>query len=578
MITVVMSVFSITAHSADGDDIFDLPRYKIIDNKSVNMSTNRVFNSFTDVSIGGAMGLSHSVNNALYKTVTSSYIGAIKRTWDLDRGNYRIDINGYVNAIFDDNYQPIDDLANTLDYVQGTGYILALRDGTEITFSSDTRLKDLPKDNQNEQRISILQKIVKPNGFTIYVEGGLRTNTGYQIRNESESDSTATTSLYLEKYRIAINNAVEYCAPTLVNCDLVNDWPTSTTKLTSLGGDYTEYNVATTDALGRTNIHHYKKSSNTDGLFFVSAITDFTGVTTDYTYRPYVVGQYPPVTKVELTSAKRGNDTTIYCITCVTTTNNNSTVVTAEGYQAIDYVNSQHTNTGGPTTVRAWDKDVELEAARRYTMKKVTNHLGGTEVTFGYDLRDNLTFRHQNKIGESATLSEQAYYPLDCDIPSINPKTCNKPLWTKDAMGKQTDYTYHFESGQVATVTLPANEHNIRPQTRYSYTQKAAKYKINSDVKTNSPDKIWLLRTKKSCINSNYNGTACEKNDQVTTTYDYSSSNLLLESKQVSGKVDNILTTLRTCYRYDIYSNKIGETKPKAFYGRYVPYCPAQGF
>jgi YD repeat-containing protein len=65
------------------------------------------------------------------------------------------------------------------------------------------------------------------------------------------------------------------------------------------------------------------------------------------------------------------------------------------------------------------------------------------------------------------------------------------------------------------------------------------------------------------CHDSNYAGpaasAACSGGDEVATRYQYNHDNLLLTS--VATTVGN--KTLRTCYRYDDYGNKIGETQPK---------------
>jgi YD repeat-containing protein len=170
-------------------------------------------------------------------------------------------------------------------------------------------------------------------------------------------------------------------------------------------------------------------------------------------------------------------------------------------------------------------------------------------------LRGNLT-----KMIKGQQIMEAGYLPtLNC----TNPKTCNKPLWTKDPKGNQTDYTYHEPSGQVATVTSPANAQGIRAQTRYGYEQKFANYfQDTSGVKKISPTGIWLKTSEKTCTKTATTGDACSGGpaDEVVTRYEYNSDNLFLTGMTVTADG----TTRRTCYQYDIYGNRISETKPKA--------------
>jgi YD repeat-containing protein len=61
------------------------------------------------------------------------------------------------------------------------------------------------------------------------------------------------------------------------------------------------------------------------------------------------------------------------------------------------------------------------------------------------------------------------------------------------------------------------------------------------------------------------NGVCTGVNDEVVTRYEYNSDNLFLTGVTVTA-VDgnNTVITKRTCYQYDQYGNKIGETEPKA--------------
>jgi YD repeat-containing protein len=105
----------------------------------------------------------------------------------------------------------------------------------------------------------------------------------------------------------------------------------------------------------------------------------------------------------------------------------------------------------------------------------------------------------------------------------------------------------------------------IRPQTRYSYTQRYAWISNGSGGYVQAATPVWLLTAESSCRTSAWNGTACTvANDEVVTTYDYGPNsgpnNLLLRGKVVTANG----ISRRTCFAYDGQGNRIAETKPRA--------------
>ncbi len=172
--------------------------------------------------------------------------------------------------------------------------------------------------------------------------------------------------------------------------------------------------------------------------------------------------------------------------------------------------------------------------------------------------------------GSRATSSFAIYNYSACpsNTQSCNEFTCNKPVWTKDGLGNQTDYTYHEQSGQTATVTGPADKGGVRPQTRSKYSELYAYYYWENATTISSAEfPLWLLTEQSSCISSNGTNTGCAAaNDEIVITYDYgpqngTANNLLLRGKRVTHPADG---SRLTCYEYDIYGNLIGETSPKA--------------
>jgi hypothetical protein len=182
----------------------------------------------------------------------------------------------------------------------------------------------------------------------------------------------------------------------------------------------------------------------------------------------------------------------------------------------------------------------------------------------------------QTLTDQATGVQEAGDYPASCinPTPDRNRKTCNKPAWTKNN-GEFTNYTYHQLSGQIETVTLPADKNGKRAQTRYEYMPLQASYLSASGTTTGTP--IYLKTAEKYCMNGNFTGTgngnsvftgACElgASDEVVTRYEYDTTkNLHLRGKTVTAvNTAGVLTVKRTCYQYDIYNNLIGETQPKA--------------
>lgn len=187
----------------------------------------------------------------------------------------------------------------------------------------------------------------------------------------------------------------------------------------------------------------------------------------------------------------------------------------------------------------------------------------GNKTIATFDARGNATdIAITPKPGTGAVLHVTAGFPTTCTAY----RTCNQPLWTKDAMGNQTDYTYDNAHGGITSVTGPAVS-GIRPQVRYAYVQRYA-WVLNAAgayVQASSP--IWLLDYESSCKASAATGNPaapCAGGDEVRTTFDYGPNsgpnNLFLRGKVTTA--DGI--SLRTCYLNDKWGRKIAETAPRA--------------
>lgn len=159
---------------------------------------------------------------------------------------------------------------------------------------------------------------------------------------------------------------------------------------------------------------------------------------------------------------------------------------------------------------------------------------------------------------------------------AVSEKLCNKPLTQVDGRGNQTDYTYSAAHGGVLTMTLPAGDNGIRPQTRYEYAQRYAQVKNSSGTYVNASSPIWVKTRERFCKTTAASGQSCQGGaaDEVITDFDYgptsdAPNNLLLIGVAVTA--DGV--TRRTCYGYDANGRKISETQPNAN----LASCPVSG-
>ncbi|MGV2871271.1 hypothetical protein [Colwellia sp. E150_009] len=499
------------------------------------------------------------------------------------------------------SYEALGDTRETLEVSDDREYLIwTLSDGTIVRFIRDAY--------DNARSNGALSDITYPNGYKITRHGSrsVTTNTGFQLKYDYIDDSRpldpakngaigagipAESALqwseHNPKYIVGINNAIEYCSiESSEPCTLTNTWPKAT--FTWPGGMPRAFHIGQSvftvnDALARSTELHYEAHD-----LVLSDLDDPTSINESVSFEPgdkimpRLVG-IKPATSAVLSSTYKYRNKFSYSATggvsygwlitelgeVVSATNERGTgaysldlpigqggpLKNSLSWKGSFYVTRDVTY---PTSLyeiyKSGDGIFKFEDNYRNFVEKVSSN-SGPQKNYSYDLRGNLEYITMQKDKPEET-QIQALYPVTCD----NTKVCNKPKWIKNALKKQTDYTYHPESGQVETVTSPANKQGITPQTRYTYTEKFATYKINSNTAETSPDGIWLLTAQKHCQNSNYIEGVCEGSDEVVISYEYGTSNLLLKGKSISadGK------TLRTCYDHDIYGNKIGETKPKA--------------
>jgi hypothetical protein len=250
------------------------PKIQTVDKFKVNVATGQVSQSLDTISIGGAMGLSHSISihanelNFLHNfgyadkywaetrvvqlsTAQGYLIPTVFRLSDFaDSADFRVVSQGQFVPTFHSlappyTYVPVGDERHSL---------VSNNDELAWTKPDGTVVKFMRAANATAGATGLMKEIVYPNGFTISIDvlgmQSVRTNTGFQLKYLYEADhrpldkpenpsltqapppnQTSSQSGWSNRnprYIKGINNAVEYCAPAASSCSLTNSWPTVT--------------------------------------------------------------------------------------------------------------------------------------------------------------------------------------------------------------------------------------------------------------------------------------------------------------------------------------------------------------
>ncbi len=612
---------------------FAPPSQSFTDEFFVNLISGQVSPTLSTVSIGGDLGLSHSI--AIYANdfdgdngYTDKFTGFIR---SVEVGeNILVDPNTVcqyfsvmrahspvATADFKvmrkvDNkvacypgvdlsggyyYEPLGDVRHKLEIINnGTKLKWTTENGTEIFFERAANISD----GRAEGRI---EKIIYPNGLTVTIgPSRVTTNTGYQLKYIHEGSAWYKVPRYIK----AINNAVEPCSTALNDaCNhLEHDWPTaefiwpSNMPMTMMSGE----NIFKVIGPGGEETH-YKYAAHDLSLQGELGEQVFVGSPVNRKISPRLVGIKPAYSdefvyqyqyknnfmldKIEtdlgsgiraeynwwnlkgeagiITKAFGPAGSAVYSIAKESGQNFYSQSVRS-GRETVTVETNMHIP-GSPNSSRISNKGAFGYLLGYSGFINQFRPVGGS-VQYEYEYSRHNVIR----IGAQDLNSGLIYKLGEIEYPpsgSCNPKTCNKPIWTSDAKGAKTHYTYHAQSGQVESITYPADRKGVAPQTRYTYEQKYATYYRDGESSLSRAETpIWLLTKESYCRTSastanTPEGTCTKVGDEVVTTYDYGpesgANNLHLRSITITadGKAR------KTCFAYDIYGNKIGETHPQ---------------
>ncbi|WP_371394206.1 RHS repeat domain-containing protein [Glycocaulis abyssi] len=368
-----------------------------------------------------------------------------------------------------------------------------------------------------EQIASWPEPVIIP--YTYFRLQSVTTNRGYQLHVHYQRDShpggnlTQTMPEWWNATGVTLFNLTQdYCEPTAAfsSCSFSQTWP----ELTFQNVSSTERTY--TDTLGR--VTRITRAGNGN----VTRIRH-PGSTSDDVIISYASGRVSSVNQNGLVTSYTYADAGGQRTTTMTSPLGHTQVVVSNLSTGLPV---SSTNGTGHTTSFLHDSHGRVT---RVTYPE------GNQVRYTYDARGNVT--EVRRVAKPSTgladLVTSAGYPSSCS----NPVICNRPLWTEDAAGNRTDYTYNTTHGGVLTVTAPApSGSGARPQTRYTYASLYAFYKNSTGNIAQAPSPVWHL-TQVSTCSSGTSPSCVGTANETRTTISYGSAGVANNRLPVSTTV-----------------------------------------
>lgn len=436
------------SNQALAQSIYDIPSSSVqlsLDNYGVDLATGALNLSITDASIGAATsGLTHK----RYWLGSNAWRDQFDSTLTLKAGKVTI-ANGGDSRTFTTSgatYAPDQGDGSSLSF-SGSSYTYTARDGTVTIF-------DLKDDTAQYFATSVK----RPTGETLTLSytrasvfvappsprpGGtqqvnllrlnsVESNNGYRLTYKYSSSVIAME--WLTKIGVSVENVKRgtgilagssYSQPSISGA--------RTLSISDMAGRSTAYSI---DSSGRITSITYPGSSSADVSFAydaggrVSSVTD-RGGPSSYTY------------------SDSGNIRT----TKVTDPNSRVSSFTFN-ISTLKMLSS--TNPVGQSSSFQYDS---YGRATRLTSPE------GNATQYTYDARGNVT--ETRVIAKAGSGISDAV--TSAAFPCSSAATCDKPQWTRDARGNQTDYSYDSASGNITSIILPADAAGIRATTAFGY-------------------------------------------------------------------------------------------------------------
>ncbi len=536
------------------------PTRTVVDENGVDLATGTLVGSSKSISIGSAAFAdtwNGSVNETTFTNLVLTRLSDTIVFVDGQSIRFMLDIN--------EVYQP--ELANGAT-LTADGSVYTAPNGTKYEFVlPDTGTEVWGPVNQSAtvgQSWARLTKITSPSGETqtwnyksASVSTGcepippygmvgpncvvtnyerpqsITTNTGAMLKASYASQTPGSDFNKLTSVT-AINRSVDYCDPLADQCSaLTQTWPTLSIALTTdnTGLVSKVYSTPSAEFLvrlgqnGATEVNDDRVGNPTltvtrypDGKIY-QVIHD--GITTTYTYTQ--VGD-----QMTITRTKPNNMVDTYVVTLGTTRLDSKT----------DELQR--------TTSFEYDSEDRLYK---------TIYPEGDQFVLTYDPLGRVTeTRRKPKPGSSlADIVGTAQYVTNCTVETL--KYCMRPVWTKDALLNQTDYTYSADHGEPTRIQFPAPASGQpRPEINYGYTSLYAKVRDATGQLVNADSPVWKLTSVTRCATApTCTGSANETKTQIA--YDTLGGGLNLLPTQVLVTSGDGSISSTSSYAYDASDN-----------------------
>ncbi|TDF34394.1 hypothetical protein EYS14_24775 [Alteromonadaceae bacterium M269] len=613
ILTQFLSTSSVAQTNVGGPGGFVMPQAEVTDEAGVNLLTGSWGHTISQLSIGPLDYSRRLMGYLGNDTPNGGYIQAShRRILQIGSNTYPAGTKRYFNIVMDagpsvtfhmpsgipnNNTVFTEEIrqGHELRYLNGN-YILTLSDGTVAHFNGSLKTDKIPSfpegPGDGVAREAHLTSITFPDGSSrtyTYYHGrttistvdidptnrpgcgnmpcplevrhhpnlryteikSVQSNDGYQLKFGSNNEGVTHTDVR------AINNAIEYCDPNSSNCVVSSNWRRAFQALNANGDAYNIQSVRS----GRRNeiiTHTFTNHENGRTVVFNDAKFGHPGAGPSRQFGA------PPVDSVTV-RGHRYTYTDSYEFGNITTgTKYYKTITVAYPGGGTRSVRSEAHN-----NLIQQDTDA-LGNVTRYTYTPQNqvasiSYPNGSSTFYRYDSRGNVTEVRQRPTNRTHTdLVQRAAYPSSCT--SSNRKVCNQPIWTTDAKGARTDYTYDARHGGVLTITKPAATNGQRPRTTYTYAQYRARVRTNSGIVNASP--IWKVSRVSECSTA----TTCAGSvNETVTEYQYDlNKNLTQTAKTIRSGNNSVSSTER--YTYDNYGNltaidgPLSGTSDKSFY------------
>jgi RHS repeat-associated protein len=546
------------------------PFVQAVDDNGVDLASGALTLSDAQVSIGpqGPGGLSRTFSRYVLGDNNSGGISALAGAYTVSFGpaSDLFTLSGGVFTV-------VGASGATLTFDGASLYTYTTHDGVVVMYSTALTPSAAAASN-----VASLQSVTYPNGVKIsyyyrlisdattpwWRPTSIVSSLGYMLKYEYFSDTAGTVQVNQLQKVTAINLAVDYCDPSADHCaSLTQTWPAVSFALptTSGAGVTLQSHMAATNALTYTTQYDGIGGSLFPGqpdpqqqyVILTTTITRPSGGTVSYTTGSQSTGNQNRIVSV----ARGGAAVATYSYTTFGLNNPALSSVTVSGangqmrtvnFQAVaSYLGNPIYKITSENDAQSNTKSYGHDGNGRLT--SITYPEGNSEQ-YIYDARGNVT--QKTLVPKSGSGLANIVLLAGYDATCANPVTCNKPNWTKDAAGNQTDYYYDQVHGGVVTVIGPAGANGVRPQTGYSYAQVPTYIKDSSGALVQGA-LIWQPTGSSTCMTAaSCAGTA----DEITTTNSYTGSNNGLPTGASKGSGDGALVAT-TATTYDSVGNAL---------------------